>query len=74
MTARPVPHPLSMRRRRLSPSELLTALDGLEVEGGCGDCNAIQRFERVPGYSRITRLVIVHADTCPALARRTGRW
>jgi hypothetical protein len=61
-------------RPRLTVTELLDSLDGLEVEGGCGDCNAIQRFERVPGYSRITRLVVVHDDSCPALARRTGRW
>lgn len=73
MTARPVPHPLAMRPR-LSPTELFDALDGLEVEGGCGDCNAIQRFERVPGYSRITRLVVLHDPACRALARRTGRW
>lgn len=73
MTARPVPHPLAMRRR-LTVSELLTALDGVVVPGGCRDCRAEQRIERIPGYSRLTMITVVHADTCPALARRTGRW
>lgn len=70
--ARLTRHPLAMRRR-LSPSELLTALDGAVIPGGCGDCNATQRFERVPGFARLSRLVIVHDDGCPALARRGRR-
>lgn len=61
-------------RPRLSPTELFDSLDGLEVKGACGHCDATQRFERIPGFSRITRLVIVHDDGCPALARRAGRW
>ena len=67
------PHPLAMRRR-LTVSELFDALDGAVIPGGCDDCRAEQRIERVRGFSRLTWLVIVHDDSCPALARRTGRW
>lgn len=66
-----VPHPLAMRPR-LSPTELFTALDGLEVEGGCGDCAARQVIERIPGFDRLTKITILHDDGCPSLARRGG--
>ncbi|HEY8376594.1 MAG TPA: hypothetical protein VIK91_08905 [Nannocystis sp.] len=59
---------------RLTVTELFTALDGMEVEGGCGDCRAVQRIERIRGFDRITKITVVHDDSCPALARKAGRW
>jgi hypothetical protein len=67
------PHPFAMRPR-LTATELLDALDGAEIEGGCGDCRAVQRIERVRGLARVTKITVMHDDDCPALARKTGRW
>jgi len=69
--ARLAPHPLAMRPR-LTPTELFDILSGLEVEGGCGDCRAVQRIERIPGFDHLSRIVVLHSDGCPALARRGG--
>ena len=66
-----VPHPLAMRRG-LTVSELFDALDGVEVEGGCGDCAATQRIERIRHLGRVTMITVLHDDSCPALARRGG--
>lgn len=73
MTARLTPHPLAMRRR-LTVSELLDVLDGATIPGGCDDCRAEQRVERIRHLGRVTKITVVHDPTCPALARRTGRW
>lgn len=68
-----VPHPLAMHPR-LTATELFDSLDGAEIEGGCGDCRAVQRIERIRGFDRLTRIVVVHDDDCPSLARKAGRW
>jgi hypothetical protein len=43
--------------------DLLAALDGARILGGCDDCNAYQTLEIVsPG---VTVLAVHHDDTCP---------
>jgi len=65
-------HPLAMRR--LNVGELLDSLDGAVIPGGCDDCDAEQRVERIRHLGRVTKITVMHDDDCPALARKTGRW
>lgn len=63
-------HPLAMRP---TITAVLDTLDGHTVEGGCDQCGAEQRIERVRGLARVTRITIVHDPRCPVLARKTRR-
>ena len=70
--ARLTPHPLAVHPR-LSVTELFDVLSGMTIPGGCDDCDAEQRIERVRHLGRVTMVVILHDPACPSFARKTRR-
>lgn len=54
-----------------NPLEYFNALDGLQLPGGCGDCDAYQTLDATtPPLYVVT---VHHDDDCPTLARHTRR-
>ena len=53
-----------------SIGEVLAALIGQRIPGGCDDCDAYQTMQTVDG---IFILSVHHDDTCPTLHRIEGR-
>lgn len=52
---------------------MIAAMDGAEVPGGCGWCDAVQVVEaHVRGEANLHAVHVYHADGCPWLAARRG--
>jgi hypothetical protein len=49
--------------------ELVAALAGAKVYGGCDECNAYQTVKADPDFPSLVHLYVHHDDWCPFLAR-----
>jgi len=50
-------------------NEMIAALDGLRVPGGCDDCDAYQEVRARDGAPNLHTVRVFHDDGCPVLAR-----
>lgn len=51
-------------------TDLIASLDGAQIPGGCGQCDAYQVVRaHAYGYQRIHMIEVHHDDWCPVLAR-----
>jgi hypothetical protein len=54
----------------MKPNDLvnmLGAMDGAEIPGGCDECDAVQKVRAIK--AGIWDIEVIHEDNCPAMAR-----
>jgi hypothetical protein len=49
-------------------SEMIAALDGAEIPGGCDECDAFQVVHARAGHRDVHVIRVFHDDDCPVLA------
>lgn len=54
-------------------SDMIAALDGLRIPGGCDDCDAYQEIHARDGHPNLHRIRVFHDEWCPTLAKKRGR-
>jgi hypothetical protein len=62
------------KRPKSTISEVLAALDGACIPGGCDTCDAYQQVvAHADGLPNVTRIKITHDAWCPTYRRMTDR-